>query len=312
MFNTSEELKEGLKLLIREILEDDTPSGPVRFPHHRDAIEPWSKAIEQGTFDGKPFSHHTIGFYTKYVNEFIDNYQTVSFENLERALNDMPIEQFSRRRKYFQAIICFGKYLIRDNSLPESFLTKAKKIKPKRHIPPRQTCVTEDQVNALLQACRTPYEVLLIFMLSATGLRAGEFCALKRKDLNLEDGYLTIENGKWGKRRRVGLSYQVIQLLETHLETYQITGPDEHVFLDAKLQPLTRDGLLTRLYKIGKRAGVHVHPHALRRAFVTINANKGRPLQMLQMACGHSSITTTLSYCKTSEDEMLSAMRQWE
>jgi integrase/recombinase XerD len=74
---------------------------------------------------------------------------------------------------------------------------------------------------------------------------------------------------------------------------------------------MTRDGLLNRIHKLGKRIGIDVSPHALRRAFVTINANKGRSLVMLQMACGHSDIKTTRSYCKTTEDEMIREMQQW-
>jgi integrase/recombinase XerD len=81
--------------------------------------------------------------------------------------------------------------------------------------------------------------------------------------------------------------------------------------LVCRFQQMIRDGLLNRIRRIGKRAGVDVSPHALRRAFVTINANKGRSLVMLQMACGHSDIKTTRSYCKTSEEEMINAMKEW-
>jgi integrase len=72
-----------------------------------------------------------------------------------------------------------------------------------------------------------------------------------------------------------------------------------------------RYGARTRLEKLGQRIGIPVTPHALRRAFVTLNANKGRPLVMLQIACGHSDIATTRSYCLTSEDEAIQAMQGW-
>jgi site-specific recombinase XerD len=49
----------------------------------------------------------------------------------------------------------------------------------------------------------------------------------------------------------------------------------------------------------------------MRPAFVTINANKGRSLVMLQMACGHADIKTTRDYCRTSEQEMDKAMQEW-
>jgi integrase len=70
--------------------------------------------------------------------------------------------------------------------------------------------------------------------------------------------------------------------------------------------------IYNRLKRLGKEAGVTVSPHALRRCFVTLNANKGRPLQMLKHACGHSDIKTTMGYCMTTEQEVIEAMKEWE
>jgi site-specific recombinase XerD len=32
---------------------------------------------------------------------------------------------------------------------------------------------------------------------------------------------------------------------------------------------------------------------------------------MIQMACGHSDIKTTMAYCKTKEEEVVNAMKDW-
>jgi integrase len=303
--------KETIKKILLEILTDEAPVGEARFPSHKEAILPWKTTMATGTFDGRPFSSCTVEYYSYYVEQYFECFSELRYDYFETVMSEIPIEQFGKRDKYYRGILCFAKYLVRENSLPESFLKKAKMIKPKRHCPPKQASITEDQLELLLKACRTPYETLIIRLLSSTGLRASEFCALKRKDINLEEGFLTVQNGKWGKRRKVGLNDQVLLLLKQHIDTYQLQEAEDFLFLDAKFQPLVRDGLLTRLYAIGKRAGVHVSPHMLRRAFVTINANKGRSLVMLQMACGHADITTTRSYCQTTEDEVINAMKSW-
>jgi len=75
---------------------------------------------------------------------------------------------------------------------------------------------------------------------------------------------------------------------------------------------MTRTDLYHRLHRLGRKVGVDVSPHMLRRAFVTINANKGRPLPMLQIACGHSDIKTTRNYCQTTEQEVIEAMKEWK
>jgi site-specific recombinase XerD len=74
---------------------------------------------------------------------------------------------------------------------------------------------------------------------------------------------------------------------------------------------MDRHGIQQRIQRLGLQANIAVNPHALRRAFVTINANQGKPLVMLQMACGHNDIATTRSYCMTTEDEVVLAMADW-
>jgi site-specific recombinase XerD len=89
-------------------------------------------------------------------------------------------------------------------------------------------------------------------------------------------------------------------------------SPEEYLFLKTNGKPMDRIGIACRLGKLSRKTGIPVTPHTLRRAFVTINANKGRPLPMLQIACGHSDITTTRSYCLTTEDETIEAMQSWD
>jgi site-specific recombinase XerD len=303
--------EQQLKQLLQELLSQPNEPETPRYPNHFEAIEPWKRAMASGTLTGRVFSHHTVNNYARYAYEFLRKQPKLSFENFQTELELIPPESFGRRDKYFKGILCFAKFLIREHSLPQSFVDKALAVQPKRHLPAKQTTVTEEQLQTLLVACTTSLYRLIIHLLSSTGLRASEFCALRVQDINLKEGYLTVQRGKGGKRRRVGLSPLCQDLLEQHLNQLSRQEPKDHVFLNTLGEPMTRDGLLNRIRNLGKRTGIDVSPHALRRAFVTINANKGRSLVMLQMACGHSDIKTTRSYCKTTEDEMVKEMQQW-
>jgi integrase len=128
-------------------------------------------------------------------------------------------------------------------------------------------------------------------------------------DINFERCALTVRLGKGNKTRSMGLSNRMVEILRAYRED---ASDDDTVFRDEEGEPLTRMALYNRLKCVGVRAKVKVSPHALRRAFVTINANKGRPLHMLQMACGHSDIKTTRDYCLTSESEVIEAMKGWD
>lgn len=282
------------------------------FRKHSDYYESWQKAMATGLMTGRPFSKATMAYYTYYVEKFLHKHRYVSFKTLQQELLEIPIEQFGKRYKLYKALVCFAKYLIRERALSESFLEEARKIQPKRHKPPKRETVSEEALSKLIAATKTPFERLLVLLLSSTGLRISEACALTLGDIDFSKQVLTVQCGKGGKRRRVGLSNVVIQALQVYLNTRASLRPNSAVFVDAHGEPINRFGLYQRLTRIGKAAGVHVTPHALRRAFVTLNVNKGRPLVHLQIACGHSDIKTTRSYCQTTEDEVIDAMKEWD
>jgi site-specific recombinase XerD len=310
--NPVEPKEKQLKRLLQELLSTEDEEGlQPNYPNHYEAIEPWKRAMASGTLTGKVFSFHTVNNYARYAYEFFTKHSQLSFDAFQAELEQIPPERFGRRDKYFKGILCFARFLVREHSLPASFIEKALAIQPKRHIPAKQTTLNEEQLQILIEACPTTLHSLLVHLLSSTGLRASECCALRIQDVNLKEGYLTVQRGKGGKRRRVGLNSLCQLLLTEHIATLPHQLPTSPVFLNKIGEPMTRDGLLNRIRFLGKKTGIDVSPHALRRAFVTINANKGRSLVMLQMACGHSDIKTTRSYCKTTEDEMIREMKGW-
>jgi integrase/recombinase XerD len=276
---------------------------------HFDYINPWVNAMATGLIAGKPFSPEVIEDYHSYIKTHFKTSQIVSLETLKAGLMKIPVVKFATREHYFKALVCFGKFLIAEGILEDSFLTDSKRYKPRRHLPPKRLTVDEEGLQMLLSACESLYERALLTLLSNTGLRATELCNLKVGDLELDKGYLTVRLGKGNKSRVVGLNQLTVDVLRAYLRT--ITPKQTLAFVNNVGLPLDRNGLYQRLERIGKKSGVKVNPHALRRAFVTINANKGRPLQMLQMACGHSSIKTTMGYCQTSELELIEAMKGW-
>ena len=277
---------------------------------HKHFLEGWCAHMQAGLLGGRPYSQDCIISYFYHVSWFLKRYDKVGVYQFKQALLDIPVMQFAKRQKLYASLRCFARYLILEGALTEDYLELVKPFKPKRHFPPRQLCVTQEAIEKLLEVCQNPYERLLIILLSQTGIRAGEASALKIDDIDLPNKHIHIRLAKWGKSRRVGLSSQAIEAIEAFLKV-RPHADHNYLLLDRKLQPINRNGLRQRLERIGILAGFHVHPHALRRAFVTINVNKGRPLVMLQIACGHNDIATTRSYCKTSEDEVIEAMSKW-
>lgn len=285
-------------------------AGDLIMTCHNTHLPHWEAAMRCGLMGGRPFSEPCVVTYKTYMKKFLNIYGELTVDNVKDLLLTIPVENFAKRLKNYEAIRCFAKYLIEQEELGELFLTKVAKYKPKRHIPVKKITVSEEDIDKLLTVCDTPLDIILVELLSQTGLRVTEACNLTLEDINLEKGFLTVQIAKWGKTRRVGLTPRVIQAIETYLHQRSECENDK-LLVTAQGDSIVRYGVRTRLDKLGKRVDVKATPHALRRAFVTINANKGRPLPMLQIACGHSDITTTRSYCMTTEEETIEAMKQW-
>ncbi len=280
-------------------------------PNHSSYVGSWHQAMRHGLINGRPYSEHCMKLYLYQMTWFFQRFDTVSVHNLKQALLSISVEQFAKRLKLFEAITCFSKYLVQEGIIEEDILLKLKAFRPRRHLPPKKTTVDQAGLEKLLTVCETPLDHLLIILLSQTGLRASEAAALQLEDINFEKRFLIVRRAKWGKTRRVGLTLLVVETIQAYLQQRNHpSSPSLMTKINGK--PMDRNGILTRIYKLGRKANVPVSPHALRRAFVTINANKGRPLPMLQIACGHSNITTTRSYCMTTEDETIEAMQGWD
>ena len=279
---------------------------------HVDQLKHWETAMAKGGVNGKPFSPRTIVTYKIYAVPFVEKYQQVSQKALQSELMRIAPAHFAKKLKLYESIVCFTKFLIQHGHAGNDLLEGIKPLCPKRHLPPKRKTVDEAGINSLIEKCDSIMDRVIVLVLSSTGLRASEFCALRLDDVDLEKGILIVRLGKGNKTRRVGLSESVTMALRDYLAERPGLKPSDFLFRNAVGKPLDRHGLSHRLERIGENAGVTTAtPHALRRAFVTINANKGRPLQMLQRACGHSDIKTTMGYCITSEQEVIEAMKEW-
>jgi len=270
-------------------------------------LSEWVIAMERGLITGKPYSDSTIEMYTFYSTEFLQSHKVVSSKNLRSILMSIPKEAWAKRFKMYKAVVSFAKYLFMEEQLDKVFLDEVKPLYPKRHTPPKQLVIDEAELQQLLAVATTPLQRALILFFGNTGLRVSEVSKLLRSDIDFEKQCLRVL-GKGNKYRRLGLSEALLSVLATYFKEGK---KSRWLFADENGKGLSRMALYTRLKLLGKKAKIDVTPHVLRRAFVTINANKGRPLPMLQIACGHSSIKTTMTYCKTTEQEVVEAMKGW-
>jgi integrase len=156
-----------------------------------------------------------------------------------------------------------------------------------------------------------PFDRLVIELLSRTGMRVGELCALAADAVVVLNGtpWLRIPVGKLHNDRYVPLHPNAVRLLAE----WTASHPSLHgLLLHRHGEPLNRHQVARIVRKIGRRAGLgHVHPHQLRHTLATQAINRGMRLEAIATMLGHRSLRMTLTYArianKTVADEYATA-----
>lgn len=187
-------------------------------------------------------------------------------------------------------------------------------------------CLTEQDVNKILELAKNTdiiygdknsyiYEVIFLIY---TGLRIGEACALKWKDIDLKNKKLTVTSSvsivqvddgekktkevistpKTNKgKRTVYLTQQAVNALNKIREkNNQYLKPEDRVFITAVGTPLNRRNLRRSLNSIQKQVNTSIQNsglHVLRHTFATLAIAKKIDLKTIAQMLGHAKVSTT-------------------
>ena len=136
----------------------------------------------------------------------------------------------------------------------------------------------------------------LLELFYSSGLRLSELCALRWRDLHLDEGLVTVL-GKGGKQRSVPVGSHARRAL---LEWRQSTGAgtDAFVFPGRGGGPISQRAVQIRIRQLAARQGLfkHVHPHMLRHSFASHVLESSGDLRGVQELLGHADIATTQIY----------------
>jgi site-specific recombinase XerD len=153
---------------------------------------------------------------------------------------------------------------------------------------------------------------LLLFLYN-TGARVNEALQLRWRDLYTDGPRQVRLHGK-GRRDRICPLWKQTTVLLRQLQQENSGEPEGFVFLNARGQPLTRDGaayVLRRCYRLAQQRHPSlppspIHPHTLRHSCAVALLQAGIELTAIRDYLGHASIATTSRYLQTN----LAAKRQ--
>lgn len=236
------------------------------------------------------------------VNQTITAVQEFyKFHTLEGRVKDKQFTQVtyksSRWGGYLKDIVKSG---------PEH--RKRIKLKEPKKFP---GCLTDEDVERLVDACATNRDAALILLLRNTGIRRGELLGLHLEDVLWQKRRIFIvrrknPNGALAKgcEREIPIlqnSVNVMAALEHYLN-YEYPSEAERlghgmlfVNLDGEYrgQPMTADRLNKMIGSLRPKTGIEAHPHLFRHTFATRMLQAKYPEQYVQQLLGHRSISTT-------------------
>lgn len=175
--------------------------------------------------------------------------------------------------------------------------------------------LTEAEQEAILAQLNPRYQsphrhrVMLRLML-ATGLRAGEIVALRPEHVDLDTCRLIVREGKGAKDRTLWFSDEIAEELGAWLER---RPKSDYVFPTRDGGQLSTRYLRKMVSRIAEEAeikeGGRVSPHTFRHTFATELYRETKNLRLVQKALGHASIQTTQVYTHIVDDELEDALR---
>ena len=156
------------------------------------------------------------------------------------------------------------------------------------------------RLMAAARASSDPRDRLVVELLARTGMRAGELAGLEA-DAVVRIGqacWLRVPLGKLRNDRYVPLHPDLVQLTArwtasnlAHIRAHRRLAADHR-------GPLDRHMICRIVRRVGRRAGVSVHPHQLRHTLATQAINRGMRLEAIAALLGHRSMEMTLIYAR--------------
>ena len=233
-----------------------------------------------------------------------DLYEFLKYElSLGKSVST-ALRRLSSTRSFYLFLKKEGHYA---GNIPEIETPK----KPK-HLP---NCLSEEEIDRLLEApdMESPSGIrdrAMLETMYASGLRVSELLNLKKGQVNLSKGIITVF-GKGAKERKVPIADYAIDFIRKYIN--EVRNKSEHkgsefLFLNRSGEPLSRIYFFKQVRKYAELAGIDmtISPHTLRHSFATHLLNHGAQLRMVQGMLGHTNIATTQIYTHVSSEKLKS------
>ena len=196
----------------------------------------------------------------------------------------------------------FLRFLYAEGEVPTLVKVQMPRLE-KRRLP----CLEADDVHRLLRDCDAR-KAAIIRLLANSGIRAAELCGLTWGDLDMQTGLLFVHRGKGRKDRVAVVGPKTRRALLRYRGTLKPAPTAESPLIQGRGgRQLTPCWLSHMVHQLGKRRGLYVTPHALRRTFAIQALRGGMNVLALQRLLGHAGLSMTQHYCQLLDEDLIRA-----
>jgi len=196
---------------------------------------------------------------------------------------------------------------------------------------------SDGQIVALLRACRSTRDRLIVLLMARAGLRRGEVCGLRRSDVHLlvdsrrlgcevarahlhvvrRDDNPNEACAKSRRQRVVPLDFLVVQAFDTYeFERMRVADAADSDFVFVNLfrgklgAPMRPDTIGELMAAASRRAGLDaaIRPHQLRHAFGSNAVDAGAGIDVVADLMGHSSVASSQVYLHPDSSRLRAAV----
>jgi site-specific recombinase XerD len=232
---------------------------------------------------------NTMRQFLAYLQEKNIEFSAITQESITDFFNSRPTYSASTRNQFIKACRHYAQFL----GIVDSAFTKIRLMKTDRKIP---DYLTEEDLQKAIKYMATYHSDLyssdkisaILFFLFYTGIRKGELLALKRADINLEEGVAKIWGQKSKAERFVYFPAKVNHILVKYFKQEE----EKDNCFNLTLRKIDYICVLLRKYFPQRNIKVHLFRHSGARYMI----EKGLPVGVVQKILGHASPFATMIY----------------
>lgn len=250
------------------------------------------------------YSERTIETYLYCINRFL-KFAGKSIDKISKKDVREFLEHLSEKEKAGNTM---NVYHMAIRFLFEQVLDKRIWINIKYSKTPEKLPVvlSKEEVKRLFSVVENPKHRLMIELMYSAGLRVSELINLKVEDLNINEGYGFVRQGKGNKDRIFIIAESLKENLGKFIGSKKLNEYN-YLFVSNRNKKYSVRSLQQIIKKASKKSGIvkTISCHTLRHSFATHLIEDGCSILEVQSLLGHKSPETSLVYIHSAANKLI-------